>query len=64
MTSSYILSLVRVRVIYQVRKSILKSELHINNSLKITEDTFDSSLMFRYKIISVAINYKHSEDEI
>ena len=30
--------------------------------LKIAKDTFNSLLIFRYKIISVIINYRYSED--
>ena len=34
----------------------------MNNILKIVKDTFNNLLIFRREIISVAINYRYSED--
>ena len=36
----------------------------MNDLLKIAKDTFNNSLIFRYKIISVIINYKYNKNEI
>ena len=59
-TSYNIFDLIKINIVYKIKESLLKSELKINNILKISKDKLNDFLMFLDKIISITTDYRDS----